>query len=235
MRTAVVAVCVGLVLTGCGSEEARPDVGTLAASVTAQTADKKSAHVTFALSSGATQITGEGGYRVGPDLAADFSIVAPDGETRFIMLDKTIYLRPPDKGWLRFPSSRADVSQLATSMIGQADIGRQLEKLRTAGTITSTSEDSLEGRPATRYTIEVDVTRLADAEPDAVLKAGLKSLRDKGITKLPYTLWVDRENLPLRINVDGPASVTTTYTRWGEPVEVVPPPADQVTEAPTRN
>ena len=119
-------------------------------------------------------------------------------------------------------------------MIGQADIGRQLEKLRTAGTITSTSEDSLEGRPATRYTIEVDVTRLADAEPDAVLKAGLKSLRDKGITKLPYTLWVDRENLPLRINVDGPASVTTTYTRWGEPVEVVAPPADQVTEAPTR-
>jgi hypothetical protein len=233
MRSAAIVVALALVASGCGTSGGRPDVGELAATVTAQTAGK-SAHVAFALTNGASQVTGEGGYRVGPDLAADFSITAADGRTRFIMLDKTIYLQRPDKGWLRFPASRPDVSQLASSMIGQADIGQQISKLRAAGTITGTADESFEGQPTTRYTIDVDVAKLADSEPDAVLKASLKSLRDKGTTKLPYTLWVDRNNRPVRITVDGPASVTTTYTHWGEPIDVTAPPADQVTDAPVR-
>jgi hypothetical protein len=234
MRSAVVAFGLALVVAGCGTSGGdRPDVGALAATVTAHTAGK-SAHVAFALTSGASQVTGEGGYRVGPDLAADFNITAPDGPTRFIMLDKTIYLRRPNQPWLRFAASRPEVNQLATSMIGQADIGAQISKLHAAGTITGTADESLEGHPATRYTIDVDVAKLIDTEPDPVVKASLKSLRDKGTTRIPYTLWVDRDNLPIRITIDGPASVTTTYTHWGDPVVVVAPPADQVTEAPTR-
>lgn len=223
-------------VAGCGSGPGEQStVDSLATAVTTQTAGK-SAHVAFALTNGATQLTGEGGYRVGPDLAADFNISAPDGPTRFIMLDKTIYLLPPKastaKPWLRFPASRPDVSQLANSMIGQADIGGQLAKLRSAGTVTSTADESLEGVATTRYSIAVDVARLADSEPDAVLKSSLKALRDKGITTIPYTLWLDRANLPLRISIDGPASVTTTYTHWGEPITVTAPPPDQTTDAP---
>ena len=235
MRSAAIVVGLALVACGCGTDGGgeRPDVGSLAATVTAQTAGK-SAHVAFALTTGATQVTGEGGYRLGPDVAADFSIAGPDGPTRFIMLDKTIYLQRAENAWLRFPSSRPEVSQLANSMIGQADVGRQIEKLRAAGTVTAVADESLEGRPATRYAIEADVAKLIDAEPDAVLKASLKALRDQGTTKIPYTLWIDRANLPVRITVDGPASATTTYTRWGEPVDVLAPPADQITDAPPR-
>src|SRR5207249_849161 len=105
---------------GCGSggdQDAHPGVGTVASTVTERTAGK-SAHVAFALTSGATQITGEGGYRLGPDLAADFNLTAADGPTRFILLDKTIYLRRPNQSWLRYAASRPEVNQLASSMVG---------------------------------------------------------------------------------------------------------------------
>ena len=224
MRSAVIVVCLGLLVAGCGSDSApRPDLGTLAATVSERTAGKKSAHVTFALASGPTVVTGEGGYRVSPDLAADFSVSAPDGPTRFIIVDKNIYLQRPDRAWQRFAADRPEVSQFANSMIAQADIGRQIDKLRTAGTITATAEEPVEGHPATRYTIEVDVAKLIATEPDAVLRAGLESLRSKGTTTIPYTLWVDRDGLPVRINIGGPASATTTYTNWGDPVSVTAP------------
>jgi hypothetical protein len=230
----VVFVGAVFVVAGCGSSgDARPDVGALAARVTQQTAGK-SAHVAFAMTSGAEQVTGEGGYRVGPDLAADFNITAAAGPTRFIMLDKTIYLQRPGQTWVRYAGNRPEVSQLAASMVGQTDIGAQIAKLRTAGTVTGTADETIEGRPATRYAIDVDVAKLAAAEPDPVLRAALNSLHDKGTSTLPYILWLDRDNLPVRTSITGPASVTATYTHWGEPLEVNPPPADQITDAPTR-
>ncbi len=93
MRRAAIVVCLGLLVAGCGAaSDDRSDLGSLAAAVSERTAGKKSAHVTFALASGPTVVTGEGGYRVAPDLAADFTITAPDGLSRFIVLDKTVYL-----------------------------------------------------------------------------------------------------------------------------------------------
>ena len=69
MRSAVIVVGLALVASGCGAGGGdtgdRRDVGTLAATVTAKTAGK-SAHVAFALTNGASQVTGEGGYRLGP-------------------------------------------------------------------------------------------------------------------------------------------------------------------------
>jgi hypothetical protein len=68
---------------------AQPDVGDLAAKVTARTANK-SAHVTFELAGGTK---GEGDYRVAPGLAADFRLTGVTGRTRFVLLDKVIYLQ----------------------------------------------------------------------------------------------------------------------------------------------
>lgn len=223
MRSAAIVVCLGLLVAGCGSSSDRSDLGALAASVTSQTAGKKSAHVTFALASGPTVVTGEGGYRIDPDLAADFSISAPDGPTRFIILSKTIYLQRPGQAWQRFAADRPEVSQLVAAMVTQADIGKQIDKLRTAGTLTATADETIEGHPATRYNIDVSVAKLIATEPDAVLKASLTTLRDKGITTIPYTLWIDRDNLPIRMTVAGPATATTTYTDWGTPLQVTAP------------
>jgi hypothetical protein len=226
MRTAL------LVLSGCAGTGApeTPDVGALAASVTAQTASRRSAHVTFQTAGGTT---GQGDYRVSPDVAADFSMSSALGPARFILLDKVIYLRLPQtersaRPWTRFAAGSAD---LADAMIEQADIGRQLEKIRTAGTVTGTATEHLDGRPTTRYTIDVDLARLIDAERDTVVQGSLRELAKRGVTRIPYRLWLDGENLPVRIAVDLPGrSSTTDYTRWGEPVQVAAPPGNQVTD-----
>jgi hypothetical protein len=235
MRKALLGLLL-LVLGGCGGggTSAAPDVGELAAAVTAQTASRRSAHVTFETAAGTR---GQGDYRVAPDLAAELSMTSAVGATRFILLDKVIYLRLPQndrtpRPWTRFAAGGA---QLADALIDQADIGRQLEKIRSAGTITGSATEHLDGRPTTRYTIDVTVARLIEAERDDVVRESLRELAKRGTTTIPYRLWLDGENLPVRIAVDLPGrSSTTNYTRWGEPVAVAAPPAAQVSDAPQR-
>lgn len=158
------------------------------------------------------------------------------GPTRFILLDKVIYLRLPQterspRPWIRFARFAAGTDGLVDAMIEQADIGRQLEKIRAAGSVTGTATEHLDGRPVTRYTIDVDLARLIDAERDAVVRGSLRELAKRGVTRIPYRLWLDGENLPVRIAVDLPGrSTTTDYSRWGEPVQVAAPPGNQVTD-----
>jgi hypothetical protein len=242
-------MCVGLavVVSGCGGsdEEAKPhnDVGALAAEITAQLSSRKSAQVSFELGG----MTGQGGYRTAPDLAADFSMTDASGSSRFIVLDKAIYLQLPDKGraelgvdkpWVRFASGRQGVSALAELMTQQADVGRQIAKMKSAGTIKSATSEDLDGRRTTHYSIDVDVNRLAESEQDPVLKASLQEIREMGTTTIPYQLWLDESNLPVRTIMDVPGDpsgkVTMRYARWGDPVDVAAPPADQVADAPER-
>jgi hypothetical protein len=147
MRRAVLGLA--LVLCACGSGgAAQPDVGDLAAKVTAQTA-KKSAHVTFELAGGTK---GEGDYRVAPGLAADVRMTGVSGRTRFVLLDKVIYLRA---------------------------LGKQ------------------------------------------------------GVTRISTSSGLDGQNLPAKITMSFAGKVNSIrYSRWGQPVEVSAPPANQVTDQP---
>ncbi|HEV2780966.1 MAG TPA: hypothetical protein VGX25_16400 [Actinophytocola sp.] len=242
MRRELAGLALVLIVTGCGGgaeSTSGTDIGALAADVTAQLAGRTSAHVTFEVTGGAT---GDGGYRTTPDLAADFTMTGPDGPSRFIMLDGIMYVRPPRpeqpaRPWLRFAAGRQDVAALAGAMIEQADIGRQLGRLRQAGTITATATETVDGQPVYRYKIDLDVARLAEAEADHVLKTGLRELRAQGVERIPYELWLDGTGLPVKITMDLPgqsAKLTIGYTRWGEPVDVTAPPADQVIDAPDR-
>jgi hypothetical protein len=219
MRRAIVGLA--LVLSACGGVEGGtgPGVDTLAATVTAQTARKNTAHVVFDLDKGTT---GEGVYRTSPGFAADFTVTMPDGPTRLIVLDKAIYLQRQAKPWVRYP---AGSTELAESMTAQADIGRQLARIQAAGTIADTASEYLDGRRTTRYSIDVDVAKLADVERDSVVQSGLRELRKQGVTRIPYRLWLDEENLPVKIVMALPGQTSTVrYTKWGEPIEVVAPP-----------
>jgi hypothetical protein len=232
-------------VSGCGSSDSgapHNDVGALAADVTAQLSSKTSAQVSFELGG----MTGRGEYRTTPDLAADFSMTDASGSSRFIVVDKAIYLQLPDKAradlgatkpWVRFTPGRRGVSALAELMTQQADVGRQIAKMKAAGTITAATTETLDGRRTTHYSIDVDTTRLADSEQDPILKASLLELREMGTNTLPYHLWLDDSNLPAQITMDtgDPAGkVTLRYTHWGDPVTVTAPPPNQVTDAPER-
>lgn len=266
-RAEIAAAGVGLVLVlvlvlgACGGEKddnpggggaILADVNALAAAVSTQTANKNSAHITFELTGGAESVKGEGSYRLVPDLAGDFAMRVDEGPNRFIVLDKTIYMQLPekdrkqmgvDKPWVRFVQGGADIGSkvftyVADSMIDQADITKQIEKMKAAGAITKTAKEELDGQQTTHYTIEVEVAKLIEIEQDMLVKAGLEELKRKGVTKIPYELWLSADNLPLKIVIDtaGPGGasgkVTMRWDRWGEPVDIKAPPADQVADPP---
>jgi hypothetical protein len=221
MRRAVVGLA--LVVCACGGD-ARPDLGALAEQVGTRTAGK-GAHVTFELAGGTR---GEGDYRVAPDLAAEFHLTGISGPTQFVLLDKVIYLRSdPNAGWHRYA---AGTVKLADSLVEQANLGRQLDRMRSAGTITATTAETVDGVRTTRYAIDVDLAKLIEAEPDEVLKGTLRALAQQGVTRMPYQLWLDGQNLPVKITTSLAGKVNTVhYSRWGEPVRVSAPPPDQVT------
>jgi hypothetical protein len=251
MRGLGVAGVAGLLLlAGCGASDDRPGIDELADTISAQTASHNTAHVSFDVAGGTDAVRGEGSYRITPKLAADFSLTGADGPTRFIVIDKTIYLRLADKSraelgvtkpWVRFTPGGSDtrskaLTYAAGSMTEQADIGAQLEKMRRAGTVTGTTAETLAGQQTTRYAIDVDVAKLITIERDPGLRAGLQALRKRGVTTIPYQLWVDGQNLPAQITVTVPGeqsgTVTMRYTNWGSRVEVTAPPADQVADLP---
>jgi len=101
--------------------------------------------------------------------------------------------------------------------------------MRTAGTITQTSTETLDGVRSTRYAIDVDLAKLIEAEPDAVVKGSLQALGKQGVTRISYQLWLDGQNLPAKVTTSFAGKVNSIrYSRWGEPVEVSAPPADQL-------
>ncbi len=65
-----------------------------------------------------------------------------------------------------------------------------------------------------------------------------------GMKDFPVELWVNGDDLPVRMSIDMPTADPTSgksvpvkfqvdYSKWGEPVDIQAPPADQVGEFPS--
>ena len=113
-----------------------------------------------------------------------------------------------------------------------------LKQIEGAGDITATKQEDLNGKPTTHYSVTVDMKKYAD-KVDPALKSTLDKAIEAGVTNYPMEVWVDQENLPVRITTATPFTNPTTqkpdqvkmtmdYSDWGKTVTVSAPPADQV-------
>ena len=136
------------------------------------------------------------------------------------------------------------LGSLTEQMRQNADPRQALEQFQEAGTIESSAQEDLNGQQTTHYKITVDVQKLAEepAGPDVEERhAGGDQVRPGG---LPGRA-VDRRGGPPgpdgdrdadRGPDDGktvPVQVQVDYSKWGEPVDIQAPPADQVGEFPS--
>lgn len=198
------------------------------------------------------RFTGEGVLRVTTDeVSVKFTqIVTQKGvapqETGFVVLPGAVYLRlPPAAGdpearpWVRVDPSSTDpeakrLVTTAAAVTESADPTRTLSRYTDATLIADAVDDVIEGDPAVRYTIVVDLARAAAQQSDPVIKAQLEQQVRGGLTRVTSTLWVDGANRPLRTAVRqelpgiGTLAITGSYREWGQPVEISPPPAEQV-------
>lgn len=127
-----------------------------------------------------------------------------------------------------------------------ADLSRSLAFLAGAGDqVQEAGREQVRGVPTTRYRFTADLQAAAAAtEGDAA--AWLRDqIADRGVNRLPCEAWLDDDGRlrRLRYTLDldqsptagtatGSAEVETTveYYDFGRPVDVAPPPADQVTD-----
>ncbi|HEY3751759.1 MAG TPA: hypothetical protein VGL80_21470 [Pseudonocardiaceae bacterium] len=268
LLVAGVGVAAVLALTGCapnsitgsaapqGAATQHTNVGTTAASVADlgaavqhNAAEKNSVHVDMNVTvPGAGALTASGDMRfAGTKSAVHLTMDLPSvGNMEMVVVDGTFYMKLPaglaslmggsdDKPWAKVDLGSTDA--ITQSLGSTADFANQVDptqminQIKSAGTITKVTHETLNGQQTTHYAITVDVAKLAGAEKQSM--AGL------GVTTLPFDIWVNSDNLPVRIitkvgyadPVSGSSqqvAVTVNYTNWGQPVTVTAPPADQV-------
>jgi hypothetical protein len=174
---------------------------------------------------------------------------AAPAELGIIVLPDQAYVKPPadpgapatpGKPWLRIQDGAGDpVSQQFASLVqsvrANADPTQSFTQFGDAASIVGAAEDPLDGVRAIRYSIRVDVTKAAAQEDDPALKQSLEQTARNGMTTVDSSLWLDAWNHPLRVLLrqqlpggQGIYTVDARYRDWGQPVQIGPPPADQV-------
>ncbi len=237
-----------------GGSVAAANMADLAKSIGDKTADKSSAHMKLTADAAGEKITGEGDVKFdAQDAAMTMDMSTSEGDMSMVLLDAVLYIKlpqeiEPGKSWIKIDStSNSELAKALGSMTEQmsknADPRATLEEFEKSGEITDTKEEELDGQKTTHYTITVDVQKLADGQTDETTKAALNEAIKGGLKDFPVDVWVNEEELPVRIALDMPTPDPTTgtsttvkmqidYTNWGEPVDITAPPAEQIAELP---
>lgn len=116
-----------------------------------------------------------------------------------------------------------------------------LEYLQGAGDVTEVGSDDVDGRATTHHRAEVSVEGAAQQLPEDSRESFREQFQQLGVTPWPIDVWIDDQNLPRRfsfaMSVNG-AEVGGEFTmslrmdlaEYGVPVDVSPPPENQVTD-----
>lgn len=238
--------------TGAPAEAAK-NVADLAKSIGDQATAKNSAHVTMAGNFGGEEMTGEGDVSFdATNPAMQIDMTTSSGDISMVLVDQVVYIKVPGqeidgKPWLKIDTNSENplakvFATMSDQMSKNADPRTALEQFKEAGEVTDSKEEDLDGKKTTHYTITVDVQKLADAQTDPVQKAGLDAAIKAGLKDFPVEVWIDEEQLPVRVAFDMPApdgkggtataKMQMDYTDWGKAIDVTAPPADQVAEMP---
>jgi hypothetical protein len=233
--------------------EAAGNVADLAKSIGDQATAKNSAHLTMSGNFGGEEMTGEGDVSfdaTNPAMSIDMKMSS--GDVSMLLVDQVVYIKVPGqeidgKPWLRIDTNSDNplakvFATMSEQMSKNADPRTALEQFKEAGEVTDSKTEELDGKQTTHYTITVDVQKLADAQTDPTQKAGLDAAIKAGLKDFPVEVWIDEEQLPVRVAFDMPApdgkggtataQMQMDYTDWGKPIDVTAPPADQVAEMP---
>jgi hypothetical protein len=186
------------------------------------------------------------------------SMVIPGvGQTDFeeIMDGLTFYVKLPGelgkglrggKRWIKLDLAAAARAQgidfdklLRANPGGAANPGDMLRYLKAVGDSRVVGHETIRGTPTTHYRATVDIDKAVDRIGDRQTEQSLKRLYDSmGVTSVPIEVWIDRSGLVRREAINFTATVgnaggfsmsmTTDFLRFGVPVKVGAPPADQV-------
>ena len=195
-----------------------------------------SAHFTIAASVTGQPLTGSGDQQLagGTLVALDATATLPSGlgSVELRNVDGKNYARLPkalsvgDKPWTAVTTDTtnpalAQVASIVESALGSASLGNLARLAGAASNSRDLGRPTVDGTATTHYAITVD---------PAKLPADLGAVSAK---PFPVDLWVDGTGRPVRLQlaltVAGTAATATIdFSRFGAPVHITAPPADQV-------
>lgn len=249
-------VVAALVLVGCGTQPAgqrssqADTFEDLATNIAAHTAAKSSVHFVLTMAVAGQSFTGDGDGKLGAQPALQLRMsVPPAGELSMRLVNDVFYLKLPpeltlDKPWVRIdPNGNDQISKVLGAVLRQlkqsSDPSQSLKQFEGAAVITGKAPEQLNGKATTRYSVTVDMKKVAATQNDPDLKQMMDKVLQAGVSTFPVEVWVDQEYLPVRTTTDVPfknpntqqadrVKISIDYSDWGKPVEISAPPADEV-------
>ncbi|GAA4675426.1 hypothetical protein GCM10023215_04160 [Pseudonocardia yuanmonensis] len=189
---------------------------------------------------GPTELGGDGALRVEPGgISAQFTqtLSTPGGATQsaaFVVLPGGQVWRQTGGGWTRVDEAATGtpdktLATTAANVVAGADPTAHLARYRDAALVADAADDTVDGVPAVRYLVVVDLVRAAELEQDPAAREALQAQAAGGVTRISSTLWVDEANRPLRSETRqtmpgvGTLTLTSDYRDWGTPVAIASP------------
>ncbi|PPK94708.1 hypothetical protein CLV92_107211 [Kineococcus xinjiangensis] len=142
--------------------------------------------------------------------------------------------------WMQVPLEHADAMGMDTS---QLDPTAQLEQLRAVSEdVEEIGTATVRGVEAHGYAGVIDMQKALEIATSPEEKAeAQEALDEAGLQKVPFELYVDSEDRPVRMVVSmdvaegeqkASAKVRVDYFDWGTPVSIAAPAPDSVVQAP---
>jgi hypothetical protein len=180
-----------------------------------------------------TSVPGQGGLEIE-------EIV--DGLVLYMHSDALAKGLPAGKRWLKLDLKGAagkqgvDIAQLQ-ALSGGGDPTQFLTYLAKAGDVHKVGAEDINGTPTTHYHATIDFDKLAGSAGTAA--SSVRQLEQvSGLKKLPTDIWIDASRRVRRQTVAIDAkqplpisfSLQIDYKRFGVPVDVQAPPADETVD-----
>jgi hypothetical protein len=165
--------------------------------------------------------------------AVNLSLDLAGQHLQLVVADRILYIKgaplggQPGKPWLKVDVGQAD--NPFAHVLNTVNPANYTAYLKGITTITNNGVQTVDGVKTRHYTVTIDTAKMLADNP-AFHGQTLSDL------KLPHVLtsqvYVDAHNLPIRMSVGlgSLASFDAHFSKYGETVNVTPPPADQVSD-----
>ncbi len=253
--TAALLLAGGLALTGCGGPAASPATDGASSSESAKqaapsgplTEDNFIDRISAAqLDAGTVHLSMDMGDSVEGSVESDQEFSTDPQKTRMhmtmsasgvdseiILVDGKLFMNLGAMSQNKFIDMSADPASAASvdAMIDQVNPETQLAGFRAALTefVANPSTTTIDGVETTQLTLTLDTKRMFEASmpEDMPVDSLIETLGESVV----YEMFIGPDDLPRRIvmpNTAGLGTATQEYTKWGEPVSIEAPAADQI-------
>lgn len=141
----------------------------------------------------------------------------------------------PGKKWLRLSATGGDqlsamMAPVVAVITASLNPANQVRLYAGAAPFTTVGTERVGDRQTTHYKGSIQAAAMLPLLPAEVQA----QVRDRLTGSVAVEVWIDQDGLPARISSTKPgeAPTVTTYTRWGQDVDVTRPAQDEVADPP---